>query len=570
MKKKDIKYLMLPILCIGFLSTCQSEELISAGEEEPSTTTSEEDGYLSIDLQLNTKTITRAVTDNVGIPEENYINGVRVLLYNEISSSLIGSIYYDLRYNGNDYILNSIDYNGSQPGTGILDVDKENGVISLPAVRVKKQNYRMLIFVNPNYLGYLPIGDNLTEITTPTSFLEQTRDKQRAISFGVGACLSNLYTRGENYPENYRFDNETFFLMSNADQIAGIPKEALGSKPGEAFPVFVKVERALAKVAVYNEIPNLDKLPGGASVNGETLTWACDIINMHTYLVRKPANIAPNTPGAGGYYYEHPNIDKAYTYAEDPNYHNISGQRPDKDPWGENINLDEHFFRIPEDNNDSFFHRTWITNNKDNDDINKYKFEYITENTMEAEEQYEDVTTRVVIKCQYTPNFIQLNSIEQGSNSDSDAGYFIYKGCAFTTGQFRIMKNDPTTIPVENHPEMTYFKDEVLIHEDFVNQCLNNPTESFSGYGVDYYPNGINYYSIPIRHFDNEASPDIMGHGRYGVVRNNIYRIKITDIAGPGSNKIPEPYGPDDKEEGILKATVTVQPWLQYKINFDL
>ncbi|MCD8267883.1 MAG: hypothetical protein LUD46_05065 [Parabacteroides sp.] len=49
MKRKDIKYLIFLLLCIGFLlPSCQSEELINTGEK-PETTATEE-GYLSINL----------------------------------------------------------------------------------------------------------------------------------------------------------------------------------------------------------------------------------------------------------------------------------------------------------------------------------------------------------------------------------------------------------------------------------------------------------------------------------------------------------------------------------------
>lgn len=562
-----MKYLLFLLLCIGILlPSCQSEELIGTGKEEPGTTTSEEDGYLSINLKLDTKTITRSVTEHVGIPEESYINGVNVVLYNERSNNAIASIYYDLIYNGNEYHLDGIDYEGSRINTEGFSVNKEEGRIILPPVRIKKQNYRMLIFVNPRSLYNNQLGpeSDFSEITNPISFLE-IYEYDHAISYGIGSFLSNLNPYRESYPGKYIFDQSTSFLMTNADgpvyingdyEIKPFPEEAL------MFPVYVRVERALAKVTVYDELPT--ELKENGTVND--LKWACDIINMQTYLVRRPADIAPNTPG---YPHEDIGVDRRFTYAEDPNYDHISQQRPYEYWNGEEINIDQHFFRISED--DNFFHDTYNAEEGNyNDEANKDKFEYVTENTMKAEEQYEDVTTRVVIKCQYKPDYIVLAGIASRSTTDENSSYFIYKGRAFTPQQLQEMYNDPRTIPTSWYPEMRYFREEVLVHDEFVSRCLSEPDEPFSEYGVDYYPNGINYYSIPIRHFENEDSPELMGHGRYGVVRNNIYRIKITGIDGPGSNKIPAPFGPDDKEQGNMKATVIVESWRQYSINFNL
>ncbi|MCD8166005.1 MAG: Mfa1 fimbrilin C-terminal domain-containing protein, partial [Bacteroides sp.] len=51
------------------------------------------------------------------------------------------------------------------------------------------------------------------------------------------------------------------------------------------------------------------------------------------------------------------------------------------------------------------------------------------------------------------------------------------------------------------------------------------------------------------------------GYGRYGVVRNNYYCINLLKITGPGSVDIPDPEGPDDKEDGYLSTDIQVQDW---------
>ncbi len=565
MKKKDIKYLIFLLLCIGFLlPSCQSEELINTGEK-PETTATEE-GYLSINLQLDTKTITRSADENDGIPAENYIDGIRVILYNATSDKAIGIINYNVTYTGGNYTFNGYTYNNGsiQTPTGFQDPNTD-GTVTLPPVLIKKQPYKMLILINPgSLLGYLLPGTagtlpllneitnkpshSLSDVTTPISLGSPVSS---SIGNGVGFYLSNLY-RGAYTPYpagDYGFFNSTRFLMTNADDLIMIRENQIQPTPESALasPIEARVERALAKVAVYDET-------GGSLSNNATVTnvqWACDIINLQTYLVRKPANIAPSQGGGK----ENINVDRTHTYAIDPNYDNVD-------------DVGQRFFRITDD---SFFHRTWIENNN-NDNDNRDYFEYVTENTMAADKQYEDVTTRVVIKCQYKPKFITLKEappvVVVKNTSDS---YYVYKGLAFTYNDLETMYNNRNRIPTEDYPPMRHLENEVMSHDDFETVFLNptNLTHSFTKYGLSYYHNGINYYSIPIRHFKNEDSSTPMGYGRYGVVRNNIYRIKITDIMGPGSIEIPEPEGPDDKANN-LKATVVVTPWDYYQIHFEL
>ena len=51
-------------------------------------------------------------------------------------------------------------------------------------------------------------------------------------------------------------------------------------------------------------------------------------------------------------------------------------------------------------------------------------------------------------------------------------------------------------------------------------------------------------------------------YGRYGLVRNHLYHLKVTRVEGPGS---PQPQQPEDKPNDQLKNQLSiqllVQPW---------
>ncbi len=76
----------------------------------------------------------------------------------------------------------------------------------------------------------------------------------------------------------------------------------------------------------------------------------------------------------------------------------------------------------------------------------------------------------------------------------------------------------------------------------------------------------LDYYYF-IKHNDN-LDPAVMGPMEFGIVRNNIYRLKIESIDG-----LPEPYDPENPDEdpkGSLKLNVRIAKWYYEKIIFDM
>lgn len=69
------------------------------------------------------------------------------------------------------------------------------------------------------------------------------------------------------------------------------------------------------------------------------------------------------------------------------------------------------------------------------------------------------------------------------------------------------------------------------------------------------------YYNYWIRHLDNQ-DPTTMGVMEFGVVRNNLYRLLITNVSGLGATA-PE-VNPDTPDEGEthLKIVLNVKPWI--------
>ena len=52
-----------------------------------------------------------------------------------------------------------------------------------------------------------------------------------------------------------------------------------------------------------------------------------------------------------------------------------------------------------------------------------------------------------------------------------------------------------------------------------------------------------------------------MGYGRYGIVRNNVYKLTITNITGPGSPILEKPGPEPDDGTPSISANIQVLPW---------
>lgn len=71
------------------------------------------------------------------------------------------------------------------------------------------------------------------------------------------------------------------------------------------------------------------------------------------------------------------------------------------------------------------------------------------------------------------------------------------------------------------------------------------------------------YYVYWIRHLDNGDNTK-MGVMEFAIVRNNLYRMVITQVSGLGDPEIPTKPDPDKPDEGetYLKVILNVKPWI--------
>jgi len=116
---------------------------------------------------------------------------------------------------------------------------------------------------------------------------------------------------------------------------------------------------------------------------------------------------------------------------------------------------------------------------------------------------------------------------------------------------------------------------------------------------VEYFKGGVSYYVIRVKHFGDALTPWNSGEyttkpvngdvdaiypnntrrdanylGRYGMVRNNWYDIKLGEILKVGSSTVPDVTGdgtPDDElDELFIKARINILSWAKRTQNWNL
>ena len=181
---------------------------------------------------------------------------------------------------------------------------------------------------------------------------------------------------------------------------------------------------------------------------------------------------------------------------------------------------------------------------------------YVTENTMDANAQRGNQTTHAVICLRYVPK--QLPELANAA----DRTWANYKGAYMTLAQLKTKLAAAASAADDNALQMPkgFKADAEHINARYPN--INNSTASFEAFNLKFYQNGKNFYLLPIRHFSDAQQPKLEAYGRYGVVRNHLYKINITKVTSAGH---PTPVAPtdesNDKVDTYVSANITVMPW---------
>lgn len=222
-------------------------------------------------------------------------------------------------------------------------------------------------------------------------------------------------------------------------------------------------------------------------------------------------------------------------------------------------------------------------------DLGDNAYTYCLENTFDIDHMTEKHTTRAIVKATYMPKSPITDGSEVWDNSSAKTWFMVGAGnTAYTPNALIkaiIEKSGVTGKDTEIATKVNAATAGAQDWTDLLGDSSIN-VETLLG-TVKCYLNGVCYYPILIRHFNDDelgytglntfesAFADGMYDqndlGRYGVVRNNWYRITINSVSRPGEPTIPTPGdSKDDKTKAYLQCDIKILAWCTRDQGVDL
>ncbi len=494
------KFLLTATIALGLVS-CKKEDTNTGVDQNG------EKAWASFSVALpNESVFTRADAPNVGggnagdtyvgTKDEQKVSAVRIVLYDA------GQVAYT--YDLNVATDGQAAFAGSDVATAPA-ATKTRFVTK--AKQVVKKDYQVLVLMNPTEAvkAVTNVSNNIAQFET-----------------AVSATVEGLASSANG------------FFMSNAQGLVTIPGASLQNSEAlaESNAKRIAVDRAVAKVFVGGTpvAQNGDKVSG--------LAWTLDVTNKKTFWMRKLGNLASGSPEVAGDLQDA--LNRFNRYAVDPNMGPFAGRTA--------AALNAEFNYAPV--------LPVVNGVVDFADANG---QYVLENTMNAVDQLEVATTRVLLKVIYTP-----------SGYADAADWYSYKGFKMTAAEFKSKATEAETANADLVGLPAGFTADIKALKVAIPSYQTSAT-SFASNNVNFYKGGVSYYSILIRHFTDEQVAKENGYGRYGVVRNNIYKLTLRNISQPGSPVVVPPTDqPNDKAKAFVSFDTEVLPWLIRTQTVDL
>ena len=385
----------------------------------------------------------------------------------------------------------------------------------------------------------------------------------------------------------YNATDKSVTTLVAIDKNKIFPTEAQASSGEAAADIYV--ERGLAKVTLTTATKDEKPVATSSSYAGDKVkinNWALDVTNKKTFPIHnvdklgyediwknEPAKSGPSTqrfvdnnPGT---------FAKRVYWGNDPNYSNST------------LNTDKAA-RAAEFN--------YVTANTEVT-ADPTKPLYCLENTFNLANMMQGQTTRVIFKASYTPKGFTAEDGNTFYKIGTSVALWKKKNLvdhikAAVTKVISDATIDNTTINLDakdnditaagNH-EIKAANITVTGHTvtDAEAKAVSNKVGLTENAGISTYANGESYYIARIKHFGDALTPWKSGVygtdnfaylGRYGVLRNNWYELKVNSVSGPGYPSVPEvkPNTPDDEDDKYIKVSVKILDWAKRTQKVDL
>lgn len=582
-----IKHLFGLAVIAAMTASCSSnEDLGTAGS---GTGTNEAGvGYATFTINLPSVSGTRADAGgaemNEGTPEEYAVKSATALIFQKYGSDEGSYKFVE------SVTLPTAAADWSEDTTDGITTTTKKLVAKLTNVDTKNQ-YSVLVLLNNDKTGGVKVG-------LPTVGQSYNDWNKNVLTPSVAELAASGDFYMANAPLNGTASPTT---LVNIDNSKIYPTKEKAETLESAATVFV--ERGVAKmtVAAPGTITVKDKANPTVTTNSEVTfsNWALDITNKKTYAVH-------NIDGLS--------VDYDKIWNTDPSNRFIGTNN--RVYWGKDPNYNLAELNTADDANDKKREKEFNfidATSKIDKDFGETNPVYCLENTFNLANMYQGQTTRVIFKATYAPKAVDATGIIT-SLAEKD-------GTFYTIGNMKTILNetklkaavdaaatsvlsdctvdydanlkkegshvitladikDATGKPLVAETEYNGKKGTVIVDE--INTKLGlKAGRKEAMVGINTYLEGATYYIARVKHFGSLTpwnSGESYGDnndkylGRYGMLRNNWYELKVGNVYGPGYPGVPpvDPTLPDDENEKYLSVSVKILSWAKRSDTVDL
>lgn len=569
-----IKHLFGLAVIAAMSASCSSNE--DLGTAGPGTGTNETGvGYATFTINLPSVSGTRAVDAGgaemaEGTPEEYKVSKATALIFQKYGSD-------EGSYKFVESVTLPIDGWTDDSTPGITTTSKKL-VAKLTNVDTKN-DYSVLILLNNKNVNLPTVGQSYNDWNSKNILTPSVTDWAGSDGFYMA-----------NAPLKGSADSPATLVSIDKDKIYA--SEAEANKPTNDCAATVFVERGVAKmtVAAPGTITVKDKATTKPTKSQVTFSnWALDITNRKTYAVHNIDGLSKDFPAI----WTTPRFigtNSRVYWGKDPNYNLDHLNKTDKEAERE---AEFNFINATSGINKTFTESA-----------------YCLENTFNLANMYQGQTTRVIFKATYTPKDDAGNPL-----ADKDGTFYtignmttILKEAALETAvntaatsvlpgctvDYTNLKQEGshviTLADIKDSTGTTLVADKVYSGKTGTKivKEINDKLGLIDGaghaeamVGINTYAQGVTYYIARVKHFVS-LTPWSSGEsygtdngkylGRYGMLRNNWYELKVGNVYGPGYPGVPpvDPNQPDDENEKYLSVSVEILSWAKRSDTVDL
>lgn len=574
-------YFGLAVIAAMTASCSSNEDLGTAG---PSTGNNEAGvGYATFTINLPSVSGSRAAGDPTmaeGDAEEYAVKSATALIFQKYGSDE-GSYKFvesvDLPTAAADWTDDTKD--------GITTTSKKL-VAKLTNVDAKNQ-YCVLVLLNNNKTDGV-------KVALPTAGQSYNEWNSKILTPSV----TDLAASGDFYMANAPLNGTASpTTLVNIDKENIYPTKEKAEAGTSAATVYV--ERGVAKMTVADpgKITVKDKATTVDTKSEVTFSnWALDITNKKTYAVH---NIDGLSNDFGNIW-----TTERFTGTNSRVY------------WGKDPNYDKDELKLTDEASDTKrteeFNFIDATSKIDKDFTNTTNTNpvYCLENTFNLANMYQGQTTRVIFKATYAPKDAAGKSLAETDGTFYTIGNMktILKEAdletavnAAATSVLSGCTVDYTNLKKEGSHVITLadIKDAsgtpLVAGTDYsgktgteIVKAINDKLGLTDGggrdeakVGINTYLEGVTYYIARVKHFgtltpwnsgESYGTDNNKYLGRYGMLRNNWYELKVGNVYGPGYPGVPpvDPTQPDDENEKYLSVSVKILSWAKRSDKVDL